>query len=458
MGGIFYVLSKLFGDDKPDEYNPTNDEIKRHIEDKVKAEAAAADAKKRADESAQRELEARSGENEARQKEAEAHRKEVEAKKREEEAKLAAEQARLDAEEAKRRGEESEKREQEAKKKEEEAKRLADKSRQATLDAQKREAEANATVLETQKREAEARMDADEARKREEEVQKDLQRANFYLDRGIQPEVWPTEEEFQTAQNRIQYDPEKLHFAVCGSSGAGKSSLVNAFRGLKNNSSQAARTGLVETTMAITRYPDPREEMPYKRLVWFDCPGAGTLEIPGWQYFNQQGLFIFDVIILVYDTRFTQIDVSIIENCERFKIPLFIVRSKADVHIRNTMQDLGYDENDDDAEDHFDNYQTQARLLLIDTTRNNLEKNLAKAELEKHDVFIVSGSVICSLVTTDKGNKKTANLAIDEARLVEAVLNTAYKRRYGTQAPAKNHSTVVKDNMVGNLSRLALTT
>jgi hypothetical protein len=135
--------------------------------------------------------------------------------------------------------------------------------------------------------------------------------------------------------------------------------------------------------------------------------------------------------------------VSIIQNCERFKIPLFIVRSKADIHIRNIMQDLGYDENDDDADDDFDDYQARARQILIDTTRNNLETNLEKAELVKRDVFIVSGSVIYSLVT-EKANKKKTTPAIDEARLMETVMKIAHARRYGNQAPAKTHSTVVK--------------
>ena len=135
------------------------------------------------------------------------------------------------------------------------------------------------------------------------QVQKYLHQAEFYLENGpIQPEVWPTKEEFQSAKKRIQYDPKKFHFAVCGGSGAGKSSLINAFRGLKNSSPQAAHTGVDETTMVITRYPDPREELPYKRFVWYDCPGAGTLKTPSWKYFNQQGLFIFDIIILVYAT------------------------------------------------------------------------------------------------------------------------------------------------------------
>jgi hypothetical protein len=33
----------------------------------------------------------------------------------------------------------------------------------------------------------------------------------------IQPEVWPTKEEFHSVKNRVQYDPEKLYFAVCES-------------------------------------------------------------------------------------------------------------------------------------------------------------------------------------------------------------------------------------------------
>ena len=121
------------------------------------------------------------------------------------------------------------------------------------------------------------------------------------------------------------------------------------------------------------------------------------------------------------------------------------------MHIKNIMQDIGYDENDEDADDDFTDYQKRARQLLIDSTRKNLEGNLEKAELKKNDVFIVSGSVIYSLVT-GKGIKKTT-LAIDEARLMESILKMAHVRRYGTQtsarnygtqASARNHSTLVK--------------
>ena len=312
IGGLI-ALSTVLLKGSPNANNSTNANIKRYHKMKrrarkmkEKAEADAADAKRRVEESALREAEAKEREEEALRRGKEAREREADSLRREEQAKFAAELARLDLERARLQGEEFERREKEAKEKEEEAKRLADESKQATLDAQKRETEANLMVLETKKRETEAQKAGDEARALEEQVQKDLdsdsEQARLYLEKGMQPEVWPTEEEFQLAKNRVQYDPEKLHFAVCGSSGSGKSSLVNAFRGLKNKDPQAAPAGVVETTMVITRYPDPRKELPYERLVWFDCPGAGTLDIPSWQYFNQQGLFIFDIIILVYDS------------------------------------------------------------------------------------------------------------------------------------------------------------
>ena len=293
----------------PNQYNPTNAQIENHrkmereaLELKEKMEKKAADTQILLKELQKQVEDAKEREKKAIQEEEEAKKRKDSILKLEGDAIQALENARIQLKNAEVKGEELEKLEKDVKEKQKAAERLADQSKQATLDAQRRESDAKASVLKSEEQAAEARKAADEAQKEKEKIEIDLQQAKFFLERGIQPEVWPTEEEFQLAKKRVQYDPEKLHFAVCGSSGSGKSSLINAFRGLKNNSPQAAPTGVVETTMAITRYPDPRRELPYTRLVWFDCPGAGTLEIPGWQYFNEQGLFIFDIIVLVYDS------------------------------------------------------------------------------------------------------------------------------------------------------------
>jgi GTPase Era involved in 16S rRNA processing len=76
---------------------------------------------------------------------------------------------------------------------------------------------------------------------------------------------------------RYGYSPDLIHIAVVGSAGAGKSSFINAVRGLSNNDPVAARTGIVETTNTVTRYSDPR---PNSRITWYDVPGAGTPNVP----------------------------------------------------------------------------------------------------------------------------------------------------------------------------------
>ena len=262
----------------------------------------AEEARRQQEEFQRREEEARRREEEARQRAEEMKRREDEARHREEEANRAANEARHALEEIRRRDEELRQREEEIKRREELARQQAEENKRVAQEAQKREAEAKAREVESKRQEEEARKAACKAQEEEERVRNTLAQTKVWLSIGIQPEVWPTEEEFNLAQARIEYNPEKLHVAICGGSGAGKSSLINAFRGLANHDARAAPTGAVETTMTITRYPDARSESPHSHFVWFDAPGAGTLNIPGWQYFNKQGLFIFDVIVLVYDT------------------------------------------------------------------------------------------------------------------------------------------------------------
>ena len=262
----------------------------------------AEEARRLQEEAQRREEEARRREDEARQRAEEMRCREDEARRQEEEANRAAEQMRRFLEETRRREEELRQREEEARRREAEARQLAEENKRVEQEARQREAEAQAREAESKLQEEEARKAEIKAREDGERAKKNLEQTNVWLSIGIQPEVWPSEEEFNLARTRIEYNSQKVHLAICGSSGAGKSSLINAFRGFANHDPEAAPAGGVETTVAIDRYPDARAEFPYSQFVWFDVPGAGTLNIPSWQYFNNQGLFIFDVIILVYDT------------------------------------------------------------------------------------------------------------------------------------------------------------
>ena len=182
----------------------------------------------------------------------------------------------------------------EARQEEEAACRRTEEVRQKAEDARRRAEEAlnRAKAMEAE---------AAEAIREKEQLEKKAKDALHDLNHGIQPVVWPTAGELAAFKARADYREGRLHFAVCGASGSGKSSLINALRGLKNGQEGSAGTDVVECTEALQRYPDPRKKMPFPHFVWYDIPGAGTSKTPDWQYFNRQGLFIFNFIILVYD-------------------------------------------------------------------------------------------------------------------------------------------------------------
>lgn len=304
-----------------------------------------------------------------------------------------------------------------------------------------------------------------------ETVTKAAKDGQIALKRGIQPVECPTREEYDAALKQIEYDPKKLHFAICGVSGSGKSSFVNALRGIAKSDPSAAAVGVTETTSTIGRYPDQRRGLPYSRFVWYDIPGAGTLKVRDRQYFNQQGLFVFDFIVVVYDARFTTTDVGLIENCNRFRIPVFIVRSKADQHIANMVaaeEDCEprapeYEEIYREKRDKFiletrSNFSEQIELMKDESRKREKmlqepDSNYARESsiessyqqwLEQQKVYIVSDKKLRSLLSTN-GKSRDDTDYIDEVLLFEDLLKAAVVKRYsGSSTNSEEDETLLR--------------
>ncbi|KAH7902781.1 P-loop containing nucleoside triphosphate hydrolase protein, partial [Hygrophoropsis aurantiaca] len=212
-----------------------------------------------------------------------------------------------------------------------------------------------------------------------------------------------------------------FHFAIAGVAGGGKSSLINAFRGLRNKDRDAAATGIIETTLAMARYPDYSPDFPF---VWYDIPGVGNLRISDWQYFNAQGLYVFDCIMVLFENRFTMTDIAILANAKRFKIPTYIIRSKSDQHIQNMVDEMVYVLDSDEDEDNGD-LQAQlykvARTQFIANTRRKVKVGLEKANLPDQRVYIISRDTLLGIVQ----GKQPKN-AIDEIELLMDLHNEAH--------------------------------
>lgn len=363
-----------------------------------------AEQRRRQEEEARRADARRRQEQEQRQEEKERRKQEARAKR---------------AEDRRRQEQEQERRDIERSMQEAEEKRVNEQRRKELQDQ----------IAEIHRREQQLQAGVDEAhRLHEQDVA-----ARLEAEQGHGPIRWPSREEVQNSLETTGYSATHFHFAIVGRAGSGKSSLINAFRNLGNKDPGAAKTGTRETTLEIGRYPDPGDQPPRPWMVWFDVPGAGTHRVSHHDYFIKQGLYVFDLIILAIGDRFEEIDSQILANCARFKIPAFIVRSKADMHIRNSMQEYGI-ENIEESRRCYE----YCREQFIRDTNTTVEEELTRQGLPLQCVYIVSRDVLrrtyhASLHTStwEAVFTRPEKTLIHECSLVQALLTAAAKRRCG---------------------------
>ncbi|CAI5695543.1 T-cell-specific guanine nucleotide triphosphate-binding protein 1-like [Oreochromis niloticus] len=162
-----------------------------------------------------------------------------------------------------------------------------------------------------------------------------------------------------------------LNIAITGECGSGKSTLVNALRGLSNDDERSAPTGPVETTKKATPYAHPK----YPNVKIWDLPGIGTTKFPAAKYLEHVEFKKFDFFIIISDTRFRENDVKLAHEIQRMKKKFYFVRSKIDNDLRAEQKKKG-----------FNKEETLSKI------RNNCTEGLENEGLESHQVFLVSSS------------------------------------------------------------------
>ncbi|OPB45545.1 hypothetical protein A0O28_0077550 [Trichoderma guizhouense] len=243
----------------------------------------------------------------------------------------------------------------------------------------------------------------EEELKREREYREALEQ--HMRDLGIDPaEPKISDEDIEEAKRDINYDtrPDIANIAVAGNVNAGKSSLLNAIRNLKEGDTDWAPTGSSEVTRQRHRYPDPAH-----KCVWYDLPGAGTQSVTAYGYYYSQKLFAYDKVILVHETTLTESDIRLLQVCEYFKQPCIVVRTKSDMHINNYQEEKEWD-------------WAQARDLFLSEVRQDIAcfRERAKASQARFVPdfidFVVSRSGIRGFVQNKRSPKE-----VDEARFFE---------------------------------------
>ncbi|CAO2642699.1 T-cell-specific guanine nucleotide triphosphate-binding protein 2 [Lemmus lemmus] len=126
-------------------------------------------------------------------------------------------------------------------------------------------------------------------------------------------------------------DRAPLNIAVTGEAGAGKSSFINALRGVRDEEEGAAPTGVVETTMERTPYPHPK----LPTVTIWDLPGIGSTSFPPQNYLTEMKFGEYDFFILISATRFKDTDAHLAKAIAKMNTKFYFVRTKIDQDISN---------------------------------------------------------------------------------------------------------------------------
>ncbi|XP_074048833.1 interferon-inducible GTPase 5-like [Macrotis lagotis] len=121
----------------------------------------------------------------------------------------------------------------------------------------------------------------------------------------------------------------RLDFAILGEKGSGKSTFVNAIRGLGDEDQGSSRTGLVENTLNPVPYPHPK----YPNILIWELPNITSHLFQADEYLEQVRYNRYDFFIIIASENFTTTHVQLAAALQRHKKHVYFVRSKIDVDI-----------------------------------------------------------------------------------------------------------------------------
>ncbi|XP_060688138.1 interferon-inducible GTPase 5-like [Hemiscyllium ocellatum] len=123
----------------------------------------------------------------------------------------------------------------------------------------------------------------------------------------------------------------QLNIAVMGDVGSGKSTFINAMRGLRSDDQGAAPTGNEETRIEPTGYP--YQDLPNVQL--WDLPGTNSFGFELNRYLKKVNFESYDFFIIISQARFRENDADLAKKIQEQGKEFYYVRAKIDNDARS---------------------------------------------------------------------------------------------------------------------------
>jgi len=120
--------------------------------------------------------------------------------------------------------------------------------------------------------------------------------------------------------------------------------------------------------------------------IW-DLPGVGTPNFPQQTYLKRMGIRHFDLVVLMTASRFTESELMLVSELERWGVPYFLVRNKTDFDVQSEIDEL--EQYYEDYED-FDGEIDEEKKKQIQVSTIEIIREYFKTEHDLCNIYCVS--------------------------------------------------------------------
>jgi GTP-binding protein EngB required for normal cell division len=201
------------------------------------------------------------------------------------------------------------------------------------------------------------------------------------------------QETMRKAKEDLKLDTANCYnFAFVGHTKTGKSSLINAIRGIEDTHPDAAGVNITECTMETKPYTFPDQQ--FKHVKIYDIPGSGTITHNSESYYEDKCLCAFDCLIIVTQDTLGKEEIDFAIKSLKYNQPIAFVRSRCDIVLDNAKKRKEIKKIDQQAIHSYISQMTNFYIEEIQRTK--------KPELTRVPCFFVSAYTLRDLINGEE--------------------------------------------------------